>query len=66
MATKQGGEVFGRVGSFEKGYRFDALVIDGLEDTFQKLSPQQIVERFCYTGTEENIVKKYLGGELIG
>lgn len=65
MATKQGGEVFGRVGSFEKGYRFDALVIDGLEDSFEKLSPQQIVERFCYAGTKENIVMKYLGGELI-
>jgi hypothetical protein len=32
MATKQGGEIFGKVGSFENGYRFDAIVIDGLQD----------------------------------
>ena len=65
MATKQGGEIFGRVGSFEKGYRFDALVVDGLEDPFLKLKPQQIVERFCYFGTKENIVARYLGGEKL-
>ena len=65
MATKQGGEIFGRVGSLEKGYRFDALVVDGLEDPFLKLTPQQIVERFCYFGTKDHIVARYLGGELL-
>ena len=65
MATKQGGEIFGKVGSFEKGYRFDAIVIDSLEDPFMKLTPQQIVERFCYCGTKENIIARYLGGERI-
>ena len=65
MATRQGGEVFGRAGSFEKGYRFDALVIDGMEDPFQKLSPLEIVERFCYAGTKENIAARYLEGEMI-
>ena len=62
MATKQGGEIFGKTGSFERGFRFDALVIDGLEDPFLKLTVQQVVERFCYIGTRENIVAKYLGG----
>ena len=28
MATKGGGEFFGKVGSFEKGYEFDAIVMD--------------------------------------
>ena len=28
MATKGGGSFFGKVGSFEEGYEFDALVID--------------------------------------
>lgn len=65
MATKQGGEIFGKVGSFEKGYRFDAIVIDALEDPFMKLTTQQVVERFCCCGTKENIIARYLGGERI-
>ena len=65
MATKQGGEIFGNVGSFEKGYRFDALVLEGLEDPFMKLTTMQIVERFCYCGTKENIAARYLGGEKL-
>ena len=28
MATKGGGEFFGKVGSFEQGYEFDALILD--------------------------------------
>ena len=28
MATRGGGEFFGKVGAFEKGYEFDAVVID--------------------------------------
>ena len=31
MATKEGGSLFGKTGSFEKGYDFDALVITGQE-----------------------------------
>jgi len=63
MATRQGGEIFGKVGSFEKGNRFDALVIDGVSDPFLRLDPQQIVERFCYSGTKENIVARYIDGK---
>lgn len=62
MATKQGGEIFGRTGSFEKGYRFDALVIEGLSDPFMKLNPVQIAERFCYIGTKDNITARFLNG----
>ena len=46
MATRQGGEIFGPVGSFEKGYRFDALVLDAVADPFLTLSPEQIVARY--------------------
>lgn len=28
LATKGGGQFFGKVGSFERGYAFDALIID--------------------------------------
>ena len=65
MATKQGGEIFGRVGSLEKGYRFDALVIDNLSDPFLKLSPRQVVERFCHIGTKDQIAERYLNGKRI-
>ncbi len=30
MATKGGGEFFGKVGSFEEGYEFDAVVLDDI------------------------------------
>ena len=63
MATKSGGQLFDKVGSLEPGYYFDALVIDRLEDNFMKLSPSQIVERFCYNGEVNNIVHKYLRGK---
>ena len=66
MATRKGGEIFGKVGCFEKGYRFDALVIDGLSDPFLKLTPGQIVERFCYAGTKEHLAGRFLNGEKIG
>lgn len=66
MATKQGGEVFGNVGSLEKGYSFDALVIGGVEKEFEKLSPAQIVERFCYLGETKHIKARFLAGTKIG
>ena len=54
-----------KVGSFEKGTRFDALVIDNLSDPFLKLSPRQVVERFCHIGTKDQIAERYLNGKRI-
>ena len=65
MATKSSGAIFGKVGSLEKDYIFDALVIDDLEDDFMKLSPSQIVERFCYSGEVNNIKHRFLRGKEI-
>ncbi|MBR1868251.1 MAG: amidohydrolase family protein [Clostridia bacterium] len=65
IATKSSGAVFGKTGTFEKGYSFDALVIDGLDDGFVSLSPKQIAERFCYAGAKENIRARFLRGEEI-
>ena len=65
MATKSSGAIFGKVGSLEKGYLFDALVIDDLEDDFMKLTPSQIVERFCYSGEVSNIKHRFLRGKEI-
>ncbi|HAJ66411.1 MAG TPA: cytosine deaminase, partial [Clostridiales bacterium] len=63
MATKQSGALFGRVGSLEPGYRFDALRIGGLEDSFERLTPAEIVERFCYAGETKHIRARYLAGK---
>ena len=65
LGTKQGGSIFGNVGSFEKGYYFDALVIGGLEDKYQELKPVEVVERFCYAGEVKNIKYKFLRGKEI-
>lgn len=66
LATKAGGSTFGKVGSFEKGYVFNALVIDGMADRNIPLTPAQTVERFCYIGGPDNIRARYLNGSLIG
>ena len=64
MGTKQSGSLFGKVGSLEPGYSFDALVIGGLADPFMSPGPAGIVERFCYTGGTEHIKARYLHGKL--
>ena len=56
------GSVFGNVGSFEPGFIFNALVIDGIDDPFSPLDPAQRLERFCYAGDDRNIVGRYLNG----
>ncbi len=66
VATKGSGALFGKTGSFEKGYDFDALVIDGLQDDFRKISPAELMERFCYSGDVSNIKKRFLRGKEIG
>lgn len=64
-ATKAGGSVFGKVGSFEKGYTFNALVIDSMEDKNISLSPREKAERFCYIGDDRNIAARFIQGRFI-
>ena len=64
-ATKEAGSVFGKVGSFETGYAFNALVIDNMEDPWTKITAQEKLERFCYTGDDRNIRARYIDGELL-
>ena len=63
MATKEGGALFGRVGSLEPGFEFDALVVRDLSDPFRKLRPEETVERFCYTGNSADILARFIHGE---
>ena len=65
MATKAGGAVFGKVGSLEPGYVFDAVVIRDFSDSFGKLAPEESVERFCYTGNRHDIIARYMNGKTV-
>lgn len=66
MATKSAGSFFGKVGSFEPGYDFDALIID---DTDLMIDPAysllERLERFVYLGDDRQITVRYCQGQLI-
>lgn len=64
-ATKGGGALFGKYGSLAKGYVFDALIIDGMDDAFSPLSPVEKTERFCYAGDVGNIKTRIRAGKRI-
>ncbi len=63
LATKGGGEFFGKVGSFEKGYEFDAVVIDDISIKCpQTLSVRERLERLIYLAEDKNIIAKFVNG----
>lgn len=66
LGTKGGGSFFGQVGSFEKGYEFDALILDdsGLLHP-QSLTVRERLERFIYLSDERHITGKYIGGRKL-
>ncbi len=66
IATKGGGKFFGKAGSFEEGYSFDAVVIDDKSIKTQiDYKPKERIERIIYLGGKENIVSKYVAGNRI-
>lgn len=66
LATKGGGEFFGKVGSFEKGYELDAVIIDDSSLRHpQPLSVSDRLERLIYLAEDENIVAKFVAGHLV-
>lgn len=66
MGTKGGGEFFGKVGSFEKGYEFDAVVLnDASLETKKVLSLRERVERIIYCADDRMISAKYVKGKQI-
>ena len=48
IATKSAGQFFGKIGSFEPGYEFDALVINDSELNHDNYSLLHRLERFIY------------------
>lgn len=66
LATKGGGKFFGKVGSFEKEYEFDALVIDDSNLLIENnLSIEERLQKFIYTGSYENIIERYVAGNIV-
>ena len=66
LATKGGGEFFGKVGSFEKDYEFDALVIDdSVLNRNSGKSLQERLEKYIYFGEKEDIKKMFVSGKEI-
>ena len=65
IATKGGGSFFGKVGSFEKDYDFDALILEDSELNYLDYSLEQRLERFIYIGDDRHILHRYVCGKLI-
>ena len=65
LATKSAGSFFGRVGSFEPGYEFDALVIDDRDLNHDHYSLLHRLERFIYLGDDRQIVRRFCQGQEI-
>lgn len=66
MATLGGGSFFGKVGTFQKGYEFDAVVLDDSDLKHpQKLSVRQRIERGTYDSEKLKIIEKYVAGNKI-
>lgn len=66
LATKGGGEFFGKVGSFEDGYAFDAVVLDDSSiKTPLQLNVKERLERLVYLSEDKNIIAKFVDGKKI-
>lgn len=66
IATVGGGSFFGKVGSFEPGYEFDALVLDdsGLDHP-QELPLRSRLERCLYLADDRDLRAKYVRGKKL-
>nr|WP_300003348.1 guanine deaminase [Tissierella sp.] len=66
LGTKGGGEFFGKVGSFEEGYEFDALIIDDSElSDMNELTVEERLQKYIYIGDDRNIESRYVSGKKI-
>ena len=67
IATIGGGEFFGKVGSFDKGYEFDAIVLDE-KDIPTVLMPElnllERFERFIYR-PKDKVLAKFIAGKKV-
>ena len=65
MATAGGGRFFGKVGLFEPGYAFDAVVIDDSANrNLRAFSPMERIERCAYLGGAR-VAAKFVDGRKV-
>lgn len=62
LATKGGGSFFGKVGSFEPGYEFDALVVDDSYLNYDHYSLEHRIQRYVYLGDDRDIRVRFCRG----
>ena len=67
LATVGGGSFFGKVGSFEEGYEFDALVLDDSNIRApREMSVWERLERYVYLAEEGGrLTRKYVAGREV-
>ena len=66
LGTKGGGAYFGKVGSFEPGYEFDALVIDDHRlGVTEGRSLEERLQRYLYIGDDRDIISRFVSGNEI-
>ncbi len=66
LATKGGGKFFGQVGSFEKDYAFDAIVLtDTKLRAARSFTLQERFERLIYSSENCSLLAKYVDGREV-
>lgn len=67
LGTKGGGSFFGKVGSFEKGYELDAVIIDdsSLRVSADTLSLEERMERIIHLGDDRHVAGRIVAGKLV-
>ena len=66
LATKGGGRLFEKTGSFETGYFFNALVLDdALVDPFALEDPLNRFQKILYKGDSSCITERFCRGKKI-
>jgi guanine deaminase len=65
MGTKSGGSFFGKTGSFEKDFWFDALVLEDDLMIANRYPLEDRLEKFIHTGDDRNICARYVEGEKL-
>ncbi|MDD7306414.1 MAG: amidohydrolase family protein [Peptoniphilaceae bacterium] len=65
LGSLGGGKFFGKVGSFEKDYEFDAIVLDQTAWSCENLNIRQKLERAIYMSCDKDVIHKFVRGRKI-
>ena len=66
LATRGGGSFFGKLGAFEPGYEFDAVVIDDCNDSHpRQRSIKERLEQLVYADASDKVVDKFVAGRRL-